>query len=480
MKKNIFFIFLILIFSSCAALKTSKTIIERPIDVSEKFSGDWFKVPLRFQSDDPEKPYLKHPFYDGDFQSKKNDRDVFYFVPLYEKESTVAYDLDMLSGKMYQAQVFCPLDDLSQRVSNSLTKPNFTLGLIPRSYNELNKPMQVMVFSGYKKSHQLSKRPEQYFKTRIIGSLIINYCEKIPCRNHQKKFQVLVGVDPLSEEFFNVESIADLYQLTDFDYAKSFLINHMGLHRVGSRWTLAYNVDTEMTYEDAQVYLLKNARHFNWDKTIQKREQCFSLYDNFWKEFQQYQAREGGLELFQKYFLEHQKSQGDLFSECLKTVRAANINENPERHWTFELIKAFYLLSESGFYFHCGDKAWVYNPKNSEGQFLIDQWSQLNKCKAEVFITSFDRTINGIALMANQNSFTYRYIEYDSKSAGSYQKIYSWILEDSKRSACSTSSRQNERKWEKGESTRESILDEVFPSDVHFPIFKKSEDKIVH
>jgi hypothetical protein len=166
---------------------------------------------------------------------------------------------------------------------------------------------------------------------------------------------------------------------------------------------------------------------------------------------------------FYDYFknLQIEKSQ-NLF-ECFKKIRSSNINLDSERHWTFAFIEAYIKLINGGLYYSCNDQSWLYNPENSDGRRYFDPNKEIKHCNVKSFEMSFDHSINGLLSMKNQQNYSYRYIEYDTRGGGTHQKIYSWIIDERGQVSCDIPNSEME----------------IFPQDVIWNPFKEDEAKTV-
>ncbi|MBY0415168.1 MAG: hypothetical protein K2Q18_13435, partial [Bdellovibrionales bacterium] len=187
-------------FSLIYLIGCAETPVE-PIKPTEKkmITADWFKLPPRFASIEKDETLSIHPFFDiawkaedyEDWGSGKSFK-LPYFVttPI---DSDAQYEFDMYSGKIYRERMFCPQDDVWKNYNSNLEKPNFTQGIIPRVYNELQKPQQVILFSSENFKPYFEKSIKSYADVKVIGSLILESCEIYPCdiKERWKTSQIL-------------------------------------------------------------------------------------------------------------------------------------------------------------------------------------------------------------------------------------------------------------------------------------------------
>lgn len=446
---------------------------------SRKIVPLWNKLPPRFAEREDNESVVANPFFDVDPNIKNmapveaNNFNINYVVTTPEGSSYL-YDLDLQSGKLYQERTFCPQDDIWENYRADLMEPNFTQGIIPRVYDENKSPMRVVVISNKDNIEPFKESPVYFDSVRILGSVILDYCENFPCdlKSKWKSSQILFGVNSRDSRYSSVTSFSDLKKKIDWSYAKGMLTNMHGYHRVGAKVFPAYRISKELNLKDTYIYFNKTAQLVDTKKFVELnnfRAQCMGLYDDLWNNSEKIREQKNGqADGFLKLFKEFYSKNGNTFYECQKLVRPASITDNARRFWFFSYIQAFTLLEKSGFYYSCVDNSWAYNPRVDEGHFYVSQNKELERCRAKNFEAAFDQAINGMSLMKNQVNAQYRFVEYDNVRGGSHQKIYNWIYDPVQNFACKYKSK-----------TPEQTPFEVFPQDVVWETFKQDEAGLV-
>ena len=441
-------------------------------------TAHWFKIPFQFALRDQDDNYLTHPFFDVDprlkIKGKSDDRVVNYFVTTPEN-SSYKYDLDLYSGKLYKERDYCPIDDIWEFYKGDVEKPNFTQGIVPRTYDENKFPQKIIVFSDPSTVERFKYLPTNYDTARIVGSVILESCENYPCDSNSKwaPTQILVAVNSHDSSYSGINLISELRSKVDWSYVKAILVNQNGVHQVGKKYFPAYRISKELNLDDTLKYFESNTVPIKMEKLTAWREECFKLYDNLWSEEEKIRNEKyGQQDKFLKLFKDFYAKDSDRFYQCQKLVRPGNINDNPNRLWFVTYLQAFTNLEKNGFFYSCGGDSWSYNPRVDDDHLYNNQLKELARCRARDFEKSFDQAINGMSLMKNQTNRTFRFVEYDTQRGGSHQKIYAWIAESGKISVC-----KNAKEPVKSE-TKENQFD-PFPQDVVWQNFSSDKDKTV-
>jgi hypothetical protein len=443
-------------------------VAPKKLKQENQIQADWQKLDPRFGSLESDGKISINPFFDIDWKMENiTDKDpknlrLPFFVTTAQ-ESSFLYDFDLYSGKLYQERTFCEQDDIWGNYTDNIFKPNFTLGIIPRTYDERKKPQQVMVFAKDEHVPPFKEYPTNYSDIRLVGSVIVEHCENYPCttKDRWKTSQILVGVPPKDPAYANVETFLSLKKKVDWNYAKAMLTNMHGHHNVGGKFIPAYRILKDLGPIDTLEYMQKNSVIWNPENITELkawRTGCFKLYDSLWEEAETIRKKPNNqAEAFFKYFKEFYSKNTNEFYECLKLVRPASILENPRRVWFFSYIQAFVLLEKNGFSYSCRENTW-------STMFKMD----FDRCKAQNFENIFSQSINGLRLMKDNNNKLYRFIEYDNALGGSHQSIYNWIYDRPQNYAC---------KDKKAASQKTN--QDIFPHDVEWESFKQDDERLL-
>lgn len=439
----------------------------------------WHKLPPRFSNLDENARPSTHPFFDVNplimQMSADEEKNLFIrYIVTTPLGGQSQYELDLYSGKLYRKRLFCQQDDIWDNYRGDLTTPNFTQGIVPRVLNENGRPMQIIVIGDGQLVEPFKHDPKYFDEAKIIGSVILENCESYPCDqvNKWKPSQILFGISAREPNVMKKNSFANLKLQTDWNYLKAMLTNMNGYHRLGGKTFPAYRISKELNMKDTMSYFKKTATIFDEKKMSEMqtfRANCMNLYDQMWTDVQKIrEIKNGQVDQFLSYFQNFYKSKSEDFYQCQKWVRAGTIVDNPQRLWYFSFIHAFTLLEKNGFFYNCSDNSWAYNPMVDDKKRYIDQNTELARCKAKSFSQSFDRAINGMSLMRNQINRSYRFIEYDTRTGGSHQKMYAWVEYPVQNYSC------------KDESKKPSQVPlDIFPQDVVWEPFRLEEAGVI-
>jgi hypothetical protein len=450
--------FCIIALFGCAETPTTQQIKpknEKPI------TAKWFDLPPRFASTELNDKISIHPFYD--VEAKIDDFNKMPFIVSTPEKSKVQYELDIPSGKLYRERTFCAQDDIWKNYNEDLTTPNFTQGFIPRVYDEEDGPQRVIIFSDKDSPIAFKEQPQTFSEAKILGSVILESCEKYPCdlKEAWKPTQILVGVSTTDEEYNSLETMSALKNKVDWDYAKAMLTNMRGYNNIGGKKNAAYKILKELSLKDSIDYFKKNSFPVTpekYNEVLASRTKCMDLYDSIWDSVEKIRtAPHGQAEDFLKYFKDSFALSANQFYQCQKLIAPANILENTRRFWFFAYLEGYSLLDHSGLFYNCGEFVWA-------SGFKVG----LERCRASNFERAFDQMVNGMSLMRTQTNAHYRFIEYDNLAGGSHQKIYGWVYNRPQIYACKNPVEASNQ-----------IQTDIFPQDVRWEHFKQDEAGVV-
>lgn len=470
-------IIILSLFSSCAYIKTEWNNFVAPKNekgdkaIERKYSvrsdriilPSWFKIPKAYVQYDNDKVIPTHPFFDNAANWRKAEQLINY-VEISPAESEYQYDLDLPSGKLYKVRNNCANKDIWGAYIGKIARPEFSMGIVPQMYNQEKKPQKIIIFKTHFDDEPFQYIPDEIRDARVIGSVILEYCDAYPCdaRNRWTATQMLVGVDLLDSNFKEIKTFAELKDKINWPYTKAYLENQFGVHNLANKTFPAYRVTAELEIENTEKYFKEKSQLVDMEKLSNWRKNCLSLYDLIWEKVVEIRSSKNSQrEKFFDYFKSFYIYDADKYYSCQKIVKPGSINENPERNWFFNFISAYMHLEQNGYYYNCAQAAWLQNSKIDAHHTSTNQLNELRLCKATEFEKMFDHAMNGLVMLKNQRNKSFRFIEYDSEHGGSHQKIYSWITYSSKKLAC-----------EDG-----NIHPEIFPSDVFWPAFKIDEPK---
>ncbi len=463
-----FFLFNILTLFTLVSCATKQEIKQRIINPAFVLKPSWYLGEERFQATEANEKTQIHPFYDAGTQFNEPARTINY-IPITQKDSDSLFDFDLISGKKFKVANLCShYDPWGGNVK--VKTPNFTLSIVPGAFSKKSdgnkNPLRLVVI------HQDGKVPTKdlalnfFYRAKIIGSFILEECKLFPCRSRNdwvREF-VLVGVhdkgpfdDEITEHKFEEIIMEEFITRSQWLESKIFLQAQLGAFVQANNVVFPkFKVVLEKGLDATLNSISENVEFINSSEMLKNRDQCRNLFDKHWTEVQEIKKLSSGArDRFKNFTLslfgaEEKKK----LQFCLETVRAYHVNDSqPDRFWFFQFLRAAMLLDRHDFYYNCPRKTWYQSPKDGDSKPLYTTEKEVSKCRSKEAEILYESAINGMGLMQNQLGTTYQFVEYDTQSGGSHQKIYSWLPDSTKRLSCE----------------KENIELEVgFPSDVNW------------
>ena len=454
----------------------------KPVEVNNLITPKWFNIPLRFTLGEQDDKVAVHPFFDVQaYTVESKESDLINYILTTPEDSLYKYSLDLFSGKIYRDRDYCSQKDIWDSYEGDVFKPNFSLGIIPQTYDINQSPLQIMVYSS-STAHvvKFDPAPTKFATARVVGSVTVEYCESYPCDSKEKwsPTQYIIGVNHDDPGFSSIQSINDLKEKVDWNYSRAFLVNEGGVHSMGLKAYPAYRITKILNKERTLIFLKEKAIKLNLAEMTKWREGCFALYDQIWTKADEIRNGEGSdkPDEFFQYFKEFYKTSADDFYKCQKLIRPANINENSNRHWFFAFLLAVVNLEKNGFYYSCQEKSWAYNPKIDDQSYLNDHMKEMERCRAKYFEKMFDQAINGLGLVKNHHNKSFRFIEYDSGIGSTHQKLYAWTISPNRSYTCKQKPESRDNEFE---SFPHDVVWEAFPASSAAEIKTGNSEKTI-
>lgn len=425
----------------------------------------WFKTTDRFSLVDSKNQTLPNRFFDvSPFNDiKKKTMNIIVTTP---EDSLYYNQLNISSGQLYVDKKFCPQTDEYKKLSGNVFRPPFSIGVVPRILDQLNKPQKVIVFGGkdYFKKYHLT----HYFDVRVVGGYIEQLCPRGGCLNADQWLSrlVLIAVQNGNKNYSQIQTLTDLKKIHDWDYVKAFIQNGLGKNKISDKFFASYRMGAEVSSGQAISFLEKNSTIFSLRKLQSMRLSCYKLYDYLWKDLSYISSsekvaktkediRKKAIEIrnsknrkrqdkpFYRRFIKNFKRFGDQYTTCTKYIKPTNINKDPQRHWFFSYLTAFHKLHDLGFAYNCKGNSWQVNPFMAKGKRVITLAEEFASCSG----TDIDKAMGSSIVMLNnlrsKRRKSYRYVDYDKGSTGTHHKVYSWVESDGKVNSCSDLSDSN-------------------------------------
>ncbi len=451
--------------------------------------------------------YLIHPFFDLVPFASKTDNSL-NFVMTTPVGSQSKYEIDLRSGKLYRKHNFCSQEDVWKKYPGTIDRPPYSEGIVPRLLDQLGSPQKVIVFGQSRYFQEFEIAPTRSQRIRIVGGVLLQYCNSYPCRGFNKWQSriLLVAVSPTDPKLKKVNNINQLKKVIDWDESVAFIQNSNGRKLSGGTPTPSYRITGNIGPKEAFKIALTKGHLFNFDEMKTVRNSCQALYDYTWKTVQAIKAyeesgklakdmpeknktkvvvkrdtftgnvvsaerleersakvKERELEIkdFSHFFKHFYSKYKDRYKTCQQFVRDTSINSDKERMWFFSYLTSFFNTEETGYIYSCSRTAWVKNPVTSSGKRMYSFKDSIKNCTTRELNSAFDMSINIQAGLSGSFQDHFRFIEYDHGNGASHQKLYSWVRDLGDGYVCDKDRRQKLS---------------IFPQDVNWSNFGDMKD----
>jgi hypothetical protein len=444
----------LLALSSCSYFRSDKF---KANELLSPMKNDWFASNPEHALHDQQGKPQPHHFFDVNPELSKNDIYVNAVVVTPEG-SDHSYQLDIPSGQRYYSHSYCPQSDIWGQYSGSISKPTFSIGVIPRLLDQLGEPQKVIIFGGEKVYAKLADFHEHRIK--LVGAVIEQACPEGNClgKDNWISRMVFVAVAVENKKFENVKDIADLQKKIDWAQTKAVLENIDGRNGGGANSYPAIRMGNFIKLSEAMDYYKKRSIYLSEKESEKIRSGCQALYDKLWNDVGVEQAEDKPAKTIEelnakvKLITELKKKRKPVgfsarlraftekyyfeYTTCQKFVYAGNVNQNRDEFWFLSYMGMFYRLHKDGYYFKCSIQSWSKNNLNNVGKPTYDIKTGLHDCKDKDFDRAMDYLPNFLTgLKTNEPTF-YKFVDYDTHTFGTHQKLYSWVKVKSKKYDC--------------------------------------------
>tara|TARA_Y100001954_G_scaffold125324_1_gene134508 strand:- start:3529 stop:4995 length:1467 start_codon:yes stop_codon:yes gene_type:complete len=383
--------------------------------------------------------------------------------------SPYRYEFHLPTGQVYRTERYCKQRDVWRSFKSSLTKPPFHEGFIPRLMDATGNPQKILVF-GSKAMHPFNfDRFSKPVTVKIVGGVQEQYCRRYPCSKQGtwQKRMVLIGIDPLHEDFMGVKTFKKFKKVSDWKYAKSFIENSQG--RTSSFYdpekdrgdNPSYRIVGSFEKESAMRYVTKSGHLFKEKEILTMKKSCDKIYSFLWQASKIFKKAKSIKKSDSK---ETQKSFGLFFSSffedfgrsyrtCSKFMGSTKREKNMGKVWFFSFLDGVFHLANLGYSYDCEKKAWAKNVVKNNSLFL-----EKDQCGPEDVNDAFDSAVTTLGILYRNKDHSYMYKTYDFGPGGTHQRIYSWVFNRGKKILC-----VNENEKLSFEDTQSS-----FPNDVRW------------
>lgn len=377
------------------------------------------------------------------------------FVPLALAHDDQAYALDHISGQRYFSHFYCRQTDAWKKRGSTPRKPTFTRGIVPRHFDQLHDPQQIIVF-GEAKDYKLNK-PEAY-RVRIVGGVVEQICKAGRCSgpNDWMARLVLVAVNDHDRSFKDVTNIRQLQDEINWKDVQNQLENHDGHNVITGGVSPAVKVGNLLESKEVMDYLLKRSVILNSKELSDLNRQCGKLYWRLWRDVGRFTTADANLQnasdIKKKLALReelrkqrkpttfHQllsgffKKEGDALATCSRLVYPADPGKDYERFWFTSWITQYVRLHLDGWLYSCSSQAWVTENVGKEAMEYLK--TKTGECSDR----GFDRAMTSMPLfLKNQRPISgelWRFVEWDNGAHGTHSKLYSWVHVPNRKISC--------------------------------------------
>ena len=411
------------------------------------YDTKWFSASKEHRLEDEDSRPLPHLFFDVDphFVSSDRSANVIISTPY---RSSHAYGMDILSGQRHYIHSYCEQKDVWKKDGGTTSRPDFSIGYIPRVLDQLGDPHKVIVIGNVKRERSMLDL--NYVRVRMIGAYVEQVCMEGDCLNKNTWLSrlVFVAVDSFDDSYDKVSSLEDLKKHVNWERIKTQIENIDGRNPLGNYVSPAIRVRPLISYDEAFSYFKKRSIYFTPEELTKIQKSCHTLYDKFWKDVGEQRPEDiianteqelsdklkirealkarklpvdfsSRLRIFTREYYDEMKT-------CGKFVYAGNINENAEKFWFLSYMGMFYRLHNDGYYFDCARNKWESNYLDQKGKPYYNPAVDIGTCSNKSIDLAMKELPGFIRQLNTTLTRKYRFIDYDMHPFGTHRKLYSW------------------------------------------------------
>jgi len=445
-------------------------------DLLSPIKNDWFSHNVEHALHDLGGAPQPHNFFDINPELSNSNVYVNAFI-LTPEGSDHSYQLDLASGQRYYSHSYCPHSDIWSHYSGSISKPTFSIGVVPRLLDQLGEPQKVIIFGSAK---AFSERTDFHeYRIRLVGAVIEQKCPEGNClgKNNWISRMVFLGVDPGDKKFESVKNLTDLEKKVNWVKTKAVLENIDGRNGGNGTSYPQIRIGQPILLAEAMEYYKKRSIYLSVKETKKIRVGCQGLYDKLWDEvgFEQPEDMPGKtveeLNSKVKLITELKKKKKPIgfaarfnaftkkyyteYATCQRFIYSGNLNKDREKFWFLSYVGLFYQLNKDGYFFDCRTRSWQKNVLNNQAKPIFNIKEDMDSCKKHDFDLAMEYLPNFLTGLKNGQVDFYKFIDYDTHTFGTHQKLYSWVKVQTKKYDCNADPNPQIKKELK-----------VFPDDV--------------
>jgi hypothetical protein len=336
----------------------------------------------------------------------------------------------LLTGQPYGDKKLCPTSDKWKQYKSVVTAPNFTLGFVPRLFDQLNKPQRIIVYGrdGYYQHAPINSS----HRVRIVGGVINQLCPKAVCTNPNEWLSslILIAVDPSDKKFKKVKALKDLDGLIDWDYTKVFLENSLGRRVLGKKEYAVTKISSIINMNQVFRLIENNSLFWDVDRITSVKKNCLKLYAKI-------KSHGSSAKSFFDFMRKGYGPIEQQLGTCFKYVYPQSFNESSTDFSFFTYIQAYQYLHDLGYFYSCSRGGWQSNPVLNTGKRAIDVTTYRKSCLSSELDNAIKTSVQFMGNILSKLQPAYRFITYDNRLAGAtHTKHYSWTPFDGRVSTC--------------------------------------------
>lgn len=369
------------------------------------------------------------------------------FIPLHVAGQDVVFDLNVPTGQRHFSHFMCTQPDPWRKRGKISGTSLFSIGVVPRQFDQLNQPQRVLVFGG---ADAFDVTAPISYRVRLVGAFVEQLCLSGRCAGIKEWVGrlVLVGVYDKDPAWTAVKTSAQFLQQTNWDTVRAQLETLNGHNRIVDERYPAVKVGEFVPLRDALNFLKQRSVSLNSKELAGLHRSCGLLYDRLWKDVgaptsleapvankeaaaeRARQLRDLKREQKPTYFNQRLavflRQYHAEFNACARLVYPGNPNEDFEKtnftHW----ITMFARLHKNGWYYDCRTRRWDLTNKGAEAQERMLRG--LAACTPKeidegmLAIPAFLRSLRGVT------GERWRYVTWDEHGHGSHAKLEAWAL----------------------------------------------------
>lgn len=426
-------VLLLVLLSSCSWNPIKKEKAPTPsVFLLNTFNNKWFSQnPEHALINLKERP-APHIFFDTDQELSIKTQEINVVITTPEN-SPHAYSVDVNSGQRYFSHSYCPQRDIWAVYMEAMERPVFSIGFIPRALDQLGEPQKVIVWSKFKNRY-LNIVQNNYHRVKLIGAYMEKSCPEGNClgKNNWVSRLVFVAVDNEDPLLNGIPDVTNFAQAIDWETSKAYLQNIDGRSYIGDKLFPRIQIGPLIEFDEAFDYFKKRSVILTVNELQKIQKSCHNLYENLWTT-----AGKDKMEsdVFMKKLGDFTKKYFSEISTCEKFVYHGNINQDPKKFWFLSMMSIYYRLHREGYFFDCSHKTWKRNIVDVDGKSAHNLPRDFNKCNIEQFNKAMNYLPNFLRGLKGEKEY-FKFIEYDTHSFGTHQKVYSWVKVPTRKMDC--------------------------------------------